>query len=143
MAGSALYVLRDSVKLRGDIAVALLALWLAAYTTSLAPSAGMIALPYLAAFGAYRSPKALRRLTSRGDVSYGAYVYAFPFQQAIVAVAGPVAPFLLIAAAAPLVWLAGFASWHLVERPMLKQKYRWLVRETRETPHPGKAVQAS
>ncbi len=84
----------------------------------------MLAIPYLVAYAAYCTPRALRRLTGQGDVSYGVYVYAFPIQQALVATLGPISPVVLAVIAAPLVWLAGFASWRLVERPMLRRKQR-------------------
>jgi peptidoglycan/LPS O-acetylase OafA/YrhL len=119
VAGSVLYLLRDAVVLRFDIAVGMLVLWLAAFTTPLATAAGMLALPYLIACLAYCTPPGLRRLVAKGDVSYGVYLYAFPIQQSIVALLGPIPPLGLAAVAAPLTWLAGFASWRLVERPIL------------------------
>jgi peptidoglycan/LPS O-acetylase OafA/YrhL len=119
VAGSMLYLLRDAVVLRFDIAAGMLVLWLAAFTTPLATAAGMLALPYLIACLAYCTPPGLRRLVAKGDVSYGVYLYAFPIQQSIVAVLGPIPPLGLAALAAPLTWLAGFASWRLVERPIL------------------------
>jgi peptidoglycan/LPS O-acetylase OafA/YrhL len=124
VAGSVLYLLRDRIVLRLDIAAALLLLWLAAFTTSFATVAGMIALPYLIATVAYCTPRALRRVVAKGDVSYGVYLYAFPIQQSVVALLGPIPPLALAAIAAPLAWLAGFASWRLVERPILQGKRR-------------------
>jgi peptidoglycan/LPS O-acetylase OafA/YrhL len=120
--GAALYVLRERITLRTDVALVAAAVWLAAYPTRFAPAAGVLALPYVLVFLAYRSPRRLRRLTAAGDVSYGFYVYAFPTQQTIVALAGPIAPAALIAIAGPIVWLLGLASWRLVERPFLRLK---------------------
>jgi peptidoglycan/LPS O-acetylase OafA/YrhL len=122
VAGSVLYLLRDRVVLRSDVAIVLATVWLAAFATPLATTAGMVALPYLVAFAAYRSPSGLRRLVGKGDVSYGFYVYAFPIQQSIAAVLGPTSPFVMMAIAAPLTWLAAFASWRLIEQPMLRLK---------------------
>jgi peptidoglycan/LPS O-acetylase OafA/YrhL len=120
--GSALYLLRDSIVLRADLAALLLLVWLGAYDSRFSTAVGIIALPYLVAYAAYCSPVRLGRLAGKGDVSYGVYVYAFPIQQSIVAIAGALSPLLLTLIAAPIVWLAGFASWRLVEKPMLRWK---------------------
>jgi peptidoglycan/LPS O-acetylase OafA/YrhL len=130
--GSALYLLRDSVMLRLDIATLLLAVWLAAYNSRFAAAVGIVVLPYLVVYAAYCTPARLRRLTAKGDVSYGVYVYAFPIQQSIVAIAGLLNPLLLTVIAAPIVWSAGFMSWRLIEAPMLRLKYARLTGRTRE-----------
>jgi peptidoglycan/LPS O-acetylase OafA/YrhL len=122
VAGSALYLLRGRIILRADLAVLLLVVWLATFGTSFSTAVGMVAIPYLAACAAYCTPRGLRRLTARGDVSYGVYVYAFPVQQALVATLGPVSPLLLTAVAAPIVWFAGLVSWRFIESPMRKRK---------------------
>jgi len=57
---------------------------------------------------------------SRGDYSYGVYLYGFPIQQSIVAATGVVNPFMLFAMTLiPVVGLA-VMSWHFVEKPMLR-----------------------
>jgi hypothetical protein len=76
VAGSSLYLVRKAIVLKLDLAAALLAIWLAAFTTPFATPAGMIALPYLIACVAYCTPRGLRRLVAKGDVSYGVYLYA-------------------------------------------------------------------
>ncbi len=124
LAGTALYLWRERVRLRPDVAVVLAVLWSAAYTTRFATAAGMVALPYLVGFAAYRTTPRLRRLTRRGDLSYGVYVYAFPVQQSLVALLGPVNPLVLFILAAPVTWLLALASWRLVEAPALRLKSR-------------------
>jgi peptidoglycan/LPS O-acetylase OafA/YrhL len=124
VSGGALYVVRASVVLRFDVAGVLLALWLAAFTTPFATPAGMVALPYLIACFAYRTPRGLRRLVAKGDVSYGVYLYAFPITQALVATFGRLPPVFLALIAAPLVWLVALLSWKLVEQPMLHRRHR-------------------
>jgi peptidoglycan/LPS O-acetylase OafA/YrhL len=121
-AGSAFYLLRDRIVFRADITVGLLAIWIAAFDTPLSTAAGMGALPYLVAIFAYRTPRSLRRLTAKGDVSYGVYVYAFPVQQSIVATLGTTSPLIVAGIAAPVVWLLAFASWRLVEQPFLRRR---------------------
>ena len=57
-----------------------------------------------------------------GDFSYGTYLYAFPIQQLLVQGAGGVlGAYFLFAVAAPLSVLAGFASWHGVEKWFLSR----------------------
>jgi peptidoglycan/LPS O-acetylase OafA/YrhL len=96
IAGTAAYLFRDRITLRFDIALVLMVAWALTYTTQFSVAAGMIALPYLVAWFAYRISASLRRVAAKGDVSYGIYIYAFPIQQALVA-AGIVSPLLLIA----------------------------------------------
>jgi peptidoglycan/LPS O-acetylase OafA/YrhL len=120
----ALYVWRDRVALRSDVAAILTLLWIGSFTTRFSATVGVVALPYLVTFLAYRSPRCLRRLAARGDVSYGVYVYSFPVQQSLVAALGAINPLLLFSAAAPIVWLIGLASWKLVEAPALARKPR-------------------
>jgi peptidoglycan/LPS O-acetylase OafA/YrhL len=119
-----LYMYRDRVPLRTDLALVLMALWVGSFSTRFSAAVAVIALPYLVAFVAYRSPKRLRRLCAAGDVSYGVYIYAFLIQQSLVATFGAINPYLLFGATLPIVWLIALASWRLVERPALARKPR-------------------
>ena len=66
-----------------------------------------------------------------GDFSYGAYLYACPVQQMLVALLKGVAPFPLFVIAAMVCSLAaGVASWYLVER--------WFLPRVRSGPHHDK-----
>ncbi len=57
---------------------------------------------------------------SRGDYSYGVYLYGFPIQQSIVAATAVANPFMLFAMTLiPVVGLA-VMSWHFVEKPALR-----------------------
>jgi len=73
------------------------------------------------------------------DPSYGIYIWGWPVQQLLLAailalgfsdISGPV--FALLAM--PLAWLAGVASWHLIERPFLKRGRPGKARLTTGTP---------
>ena len=85
-------------------------------------------LPYMVlAFGRMAMP-VIRRAARFGDLSYGLYLYAFPVQQAVLALwPGANDPVLLCAALT--VPLALF-SWHVIERPALRWR-RPLDRSTR------------
>ena len=71
-------------------------------------------LPYLVLFIAY-VPSRLLAYNNLGDYSYGVYIYAFPVQQAIVAVAPGISVIELVASAFLVTLLLAVASWHLVE----------------------------
>lgn len=60
-------------------------------------------------------------LLQRGDYSYGVYLYGFPIEQAVKALAPQLAsPALLSLIALPPIFLFAAASWHCVERPVLR-----------------------
>ena len=57
-----------------------------------------------------------------GDYSYGLYLYGFVVQQTIAAGFPQFGPYQLFAASFPLALLLAMASWHWVEKPMLRLK---------------------
>lgn len=74
-------------------------------------------LPYMVlAFGRMSLP-IVRRTARFGDFSYGLYLYAFPVQQAVLAV-WPQAEYPVLLCTALTLPLAAL-SWHFVERPAL------------------------
>lgn len=74
-------------------------------------------LPYMVlAFGRMSLP-VLRRTARLGDFSYGLYLYAFPVQQAVLAI-WPHSTYPVLICAALTLPLAAL-SWHLVEKPAL------------------------
>jgi len=123
-AGMLCYLYRDRIPLQSGYG------WLAALGVVLA-----MATPFfteaLALGGAYfvlilafHAPRWFKRLTRKGDMSYGVYIYAFPIQQALV-------PFSLslrwpalanMTLAFPIVLSLAWLSWHYVEAPALRFK---------------------
>ncbi|KAM9864044.1 hypothetical protein ACI1US_00203 [Leucobacter sp. BZR 635] len=63
-----------------------------------------------------RSSRIAAPLHTLGDPSYGLYLWAFPLQQVIIAVAGPLPLAASIALVLPGAALLGYASWHLLEK---------------------------
>ena len=59
-----------------------------------------------------------RRLTP--DLSYGLYLYSFPIQQAVVAIAPGINGWMVLLWSLPLSVLAAAVSWYAVERPALR-----------------------
>ena len=77
-----------------------------------------LTLPYVViAFGSQSTPL-LRHATRFGDLSYGAYLYAFPIQQLVLDHVHGFATTIATAATLAVAML----SWHLVERPALRLK---------------------
>jgi len=65
----------------------------------------------------------LRDVGVRTDVSYGAYLYAFPVQQLVIMWLGPSLPAsVLLACAVPITVAMAWLSWHFVEAPALALK---------------------
>ena len=120
-AGVVFYLLRERLLLNARVAwVALLVTLLSAATPFFMEAAATCGAYALLVF-AYRCPTWFRRLTARGDISYGTYVYAFPTQQIAYSVVGP-HPWLITAVALPITLALATISWILVERPALKMK---------------------
>ena len=124
MVGAAIAVLGPRLPLRLDLAI--LALIATSVLDAVAPAAAdpvwWLVLPYLIiTIGTFRTP-VISRAGRFGDFSYGLYLYAFPVQQALVAVA-PRLPFWLSTLCTLAVSLLfAVASWHLVEKVALRFK---------------------
>jgi peptidoglycan/LPS O-acetylase OafA/YrhL len=86
--------------------------------TPVAPIAYVTCLPYLVIFAALKTPALpLERI---GDLSYGVYVFGMPVQQGIIAsFHGQVSGEVVAAITTPIVLVLAFASWRLVEKPVL------------------------
>jgi peptidoglycan/LPS O-acetylase OafA/YrhL len=106
------------------VALALFGLLLVAPTLPIVTELLLIAaLPYMVlALGVAPAPLG-GALTRRGDFSYGLFLYAFPIQQALVAMVGtPGGAFGNFALATLLAGGCAALSWHLIERPALRMK---------------------
>jgi peptidoglycan/LPS O-acetylase OafA/YrhL len=125
-AGAALFAWRDRAALRSPaLLCAAGAVFLAALPfRPVTPFVAPLVLPLLAVGLALRPARGVSSAARFGDLSYGVYIYAFPVQQAWMALVGPerlgVAAFfgLTLACILPLAAL----SWWLVERPALGLK---------------------
>ncbi len=127
---------RSRVALRGGFAALAVVAAVATIGTALERPVLVLALPYLALFFAYRTWGGLRRLTARGDVSYGLYLLAFPVQQMIVYAWGDSAlsPAIVALIAFPVTYALAFASWHLVEKHALRLKGRLATPRAKRIP---------
>lgn len=145
--GGLLWVRRDLVPLRADLAIAGLVLWglALASSTGAAELATAVVVPYVALVAAYRTPAGLRAVARHGDVSYGLYLLAFPVQQSLIALWAPdgLGALALIALALPITYALAFVSWRLVEAPALRLKPRHARPEPAAEAKPLVAVQPS
>lgn len=85
----------------------------------------MIALPYLTIYFALARPFRFRLYERLGDLSYGAYIFAFPVQQAMVSIfENRIGPLTLMAVSMPTTLMMATISWHLVEKRAIKMRRR-------------------
>ena len=114
--GAACWVYADRIPHRAGLAVAAVALVLLAAPTPAAPVALHLAVPYLTLWLGLCRPV----LPPMADISYGAYLYAFPIQQALMALAAPASPTELIVLAVVPTLGCALLSRRLVETPALR-----------------------
>jgi peptidoglycan/LPS O-acetylase OafA/YrhL len=138
LGGMLLAALKDRVPVRGWIAVlALGALAIAAQIPYAWAPTMAIAGAYLMSYCAYTPKVRLWRVMGWGDPSYGMYLLSFPIQQMIVrsythgVVGRTMNPYLLFAVSLVPSLVAGYVSWHLVERWFLASQ---LVGESASQP---------
>jgi len=120
-AGMTLYVFRDRIRLNRDVAWIALLLTLASVATPLFMEAAATAGTYALIVFGYGCPIWFRKVTARGDISYGTYLYAFPVQQIMFGLVGP-SPWLISVAALPVTLFLAVFSWNLIEQPAMKLK---------------------
>jgi peptidoglycan/LPS O-acetylase OafA/YrhL len=121
--GGCLYLLRDRIQIRGDIALACLAIWLATTPSTRAHHiATVFTVPYLVLAFGYRWGLAFRPFTRLGDLSYGIYIWGFVVQQIVAGWSG--SPVIGLLVAVPATYLVALASWRFVEKPSLSMKRR-------------------
>jgi len=80
----------------------------------------ILAIPLMAVVvGEYRPSHVLRN-----DVSYGLYLYAYPVQQSLIALAKPLGFWMTMLLAFAITTVLAYGSWRLVEQPALRLKPR-------------------
>ena len=122
IAGALAYAWRDRIPLSPWIAVAALVAGAVLLDTRVEVYVLFGAMVYATLVLAYHPSLDVPGFRRIGDYSYGIYVYAYPTQQAIASVLGPMPPLLLFGLAYPAIFALAFASWHAIERPALRFK---------------------
>lgn len=144
LAGVLLFVFRDRIPYSGKLALASIVL-IAISKFVQEPFSYSLAIAYLSVYiGLLDIPKL--PLYSRGDYSYGIYLYAFPIQQALISLFpgkfNVITHFLLSTA---LVTGVAMLSWHCIEKPVLslRKKFSFTARkgdENESQPAPTQSV---
>ena len=118
--GATLWSYRDAVPCRGWLAAAGVLAFAVSIPTPMAPLVLHVVLPYVVLWLGLARPLGQALLRRTGDVSYGAYLYAFPIQQTVVAWLGPeIGPLGLIAVSLPPALLCASLSRRFIEAPAL------------------------
>lgn len=121
LAGAGLWVYRARVPHSGALAAACVLLLIACAGRDYRLAAMYVALPYLVIYAALTPPLLARGLARTGDLSYGVYLFAFPVQQATVALRGGIiTPLELLAWSLPPCLVLAALSWHFVEKRALR-----------------------
>lgn len=122
--GSCFYLYRDCIPYRWWIAVVAAGAWVASFPfPAIQEPLFAVAGGYLIFFFAFAvRSKLLATINSRTDISYGTYLYAWPITGLLITLFQIRSPVLLFAATLPAALLAGWLSWHLVERHFIRRK---------------------
>jgi peptidoglycan/LPS O-acetylase OafA/YrhL len=103
------------------ISLSVFTAWIVLWHTAAGYPLALAAIVCLTLTVAFRSPEVIHHPTGRFDLSYGAYVLAYPVQQLLVG-AGLHNPWLVLPATLAIVSPLALSSWILVERPALHLK---------------------
>ena len=127
LAGVLFYCYRDRIVLSWPLmlgaAIGLLTLGVAMPSLRALSLAVPVLGAYALFFAAYLPIGRLRHFASRGDLSYGLYLYAFPLQLLLIRAFSPwLHPLTLSLLALGITALFAVLSWHFVESPFLHLK---------------------
>lgn len=121
--GAAYYLNRNVIVMNTKLfLICLVVLGLSAFNQSSFLIVYLMTLPYVILFLAYCPSGKLLEFNKIGDYSYGLYVYAFPVQQALVAIKPGIGIYEMIYYTTAITFLLAFLSWHIVEKQALKLK---------------------
>lgn len=123
LTGMVFYIWRDKIPLSWGVLAGVTAVTVAAWFTPLFMPVFAVSLSYAVFFAGYAKVPLLLNYNRLGDYSYGVYIYAFPIQQ-LVAQSGVTTPAINMAVAMPFTLICAVLSWHLVEAPAMKLRYR-------------------
>ncbi len=122
--GALFYLFRDYINYRSDLFILLITISFLAWVLGFSILATYIFLPYAVFHFAFSETIQFRNAARYGDFSYGIYIYAYPVQQALIALNKGISPLMLFLQASIITLILAAASWHLVEKHALKLKIR-------------------
>ncbi len=111
--------------LRPAVALAVAAVGVALLAFGQVDAGRLVLVPVATVSIGIRSWHVLRSLSRFGDLSYGAYIWAWPVQQVTrLWLPGELPVWVQLLVVIPQVLLVAFLSWHLVEKRALRKKPR-------------------
>lgn len=124
--GATYFVLRQYISVSSWVMAPLLVLLLAASFSSKTAffAIYLLAVPYITFYLAYVPSGFIRRFNDISDFSYGIYIYAFPIQQTVVAVAPGISALSLFMWSGLVTLAFAMLSWFSVEKPAQNLKPR-------------------
>jgi peptidoglycan/LPS O-acetylase OafA/YrhL len=128
LSGVILYLYKDSIHLRWQFALIATILLGISIPTKTFYLALFFVLPYLVLYVGSLTWSGLTALSKYGDFSYGTYIFAWPVQQCLVDLLhNKVGHTHLLVYTLIITLPLAVASWHLLEKPMLKLKTHFNV----------------
>lgn len=127
-AGSCCYVFRDRIRYTPKIAVVAAAvLFCGLFSFRIHQLAFLLAGTYLLFFFAFAKIPLLANFGKLPDVSYGLYLYGWPIQKLIIWWFPGSSPWAVFFAAAVAAVVAGWISWHVIEKRFIQSKRNTVV----------------
>jgi peptidoglycan/LPS O-acetylase OafA/YrhL len=117
--GVAFYLGRAWLPLHPVLLAGLVGAAVLAKGTPLYQPAMILALSYGVFVFAFLPGGFIRRYNAFGDYSYGIYIYAWPIQQTVITLFGPMNPLMNFALALPVTLAIAWLSWTFIEKPAL------------------------
>ena len=131
--GAAYWVLKDRIRLSTPLFLFLLCA--SAFSLLMSQDAFFIVyqlgVAYALFYIAYVPAGAIRQYNALGDYSYGVYIYAFPVQQAVVALFPGISVAAMMAMSAAVTLMLAILSWHVIEKRAMRLKEFFLQRSRR------------
>jgi len=121
--GSLAFQWRDRLPFHGGLVLVMAAVCVSLHGRPGFTQAFAISLSYGVLWFAY-GPKSLLSFNRLGDYSYGVYLWGFPVQQTIAHLVPDSTPTMITMISLPLALIIGILSWHMIEKPALRLKYR-------------------
>jgi len=144
--GTFAFVYREKIPLSIFIGLPLATLPVLLRDTGLYQLALVTAIGYAMLWLAFIPKGNLRKFNNWGDFSYGIYIYGYPVKQVLITVLPQLDALALMAIASPIILTLAIASYYLVERPAMRQRFlvadrvrNWLmrIRHNRLAPSPA------
>lgn len=121
--GSAAYIYRRVVPLSAFLVFGLAFVAVILRSTAFYPLIHAAALSYFALWCGFVRFPVIQIYNRLGDYSYGMYIYAFPVEQATIAIFPSLSPIQLVLMSFPVTLLLSCLSWNWIELPALAHRH--------------------